>query len=920
MRKPIFCVFALLFLFNVSFSQSTIFVEAPLFDNSTSGNRAPNGTSAHAYMRACALVLQSELASIPSGSTISSFGFTLNSGTTANACNGNISIYLENTSDVTYQKGTTWSNIPTGMTNVYASAMTIPVSATSTSIVVTLSTPFVYSGGGIYVAYDWAATGPYGTAAAIYRCNSGGLNPGCASAASGSSAPGTLGNTAFRPCFLFGIANTYTNEIQVIGIEAQGRIPAMFNTPHTINAIIKNASNITKTNIAVNLNVTGANPASNTQTISSLTAGNIATVSFPALNPAIPGLNTISVSVASDENNANNSATYAQSVTCNEWAINPAAGSYTSNAVGFGTGSGILANIYMNPVTSTLTGMRAALSTNTPAVGNNTWGVLLSSAGVVIATTNTITISSGMLGSFLNFTFNSPQPLVASTTYYLGFAQPVNSLAWYPAGAQNTAYLPANLYYSTGLNGGALNVIPQNFGYFGIEAIFSPTLTISAASQTVVCGSSATLIASTANNYTWSTGANSSSIVVSPTVTTGYSVTTTNTMGCVAKATPSVIISPIPVAVTPAGTVICRGDQVTLSGSGANSFTWTTSAGTVAAASIAESPTVNSVYLLTGSDPNGCSASAVASITVNPLPNVNAVASSTVVCLGNSVTLSASGASTYVWDSGATTASTGISPSVTAIYTVTGTSAAGCIKSATVGVTVNSFTPGITADTAICKGKGITLSATGGTAYIWNTGSPFSSLPVTPSVTSSYSVTGTGSNGCSGSALVTVTVNALPTISVTASRTLICKGEQAKLTAMGATSYSWSNSVTTATQNVSPPVNLLSPFHVTGTDSNNCSGTASISIKVNACSGLTDYNSEAGLRIYPNPVSGFLTVELNTESAPEILISNGLGQVVLTFNRTGQSTPVDVSALPAGIYFVKIMVPEGMRQARFVKN
>ena len=54
------------------------------------------------------------------------------------------------------------------MTSCFASVMTVPISAVTTSVIVTLSTPFNYTGGGIYVAYDWYSPGPYATTNAIY--------------------------------------------------------------------------------------------------------------------------------------------------------------------------------------------------------------------------------------------------------------------------------------------------------------------------------------------------------------------------------------------------------------------------------------------------------------------------------------------------------------------------------------------------------------------------------------------------------------------------------------------------------------------------------------------------------------------------------------------------------------------------------
>ena len=187
MKKIVVCCFAFVTGISSGFGQLTALVEAPLDNGSTTQVRAPNGTSAYAYQRACALVLQSDLTNITSGTSITSFGYTLSAGASVPVA-GNFTVYLQNTTDITYLKGTNWSTAITGMTSVYASVMTIPASVGTASILVTLSTPFIYTGGGIYVATDWYSPGPYSTVSATYLADNGLLlNPGCASGNSATS-------------------------------------------------------------------------------------------------------------------------------------------------------------------------------------------------------------------------------------------------------------------------------------------------------------------------------------------------------------------------------------------------------------------------------------------------------------------------------------------------------------------------------------------------------------------------------------------------------------------------------------------------------------------------------------------------------------------------------------------------------------
>ena len=198
----------------------------------------------------------------------------------------------------------------------------------------------------------------------------------------------------------------------------------------------------------------------------------------------------------------------------------------------------------------------------------------------------------------------------------------------------------------------------------------------------VCIGSSGTLTAAGANTYTWSTGVNTTSISVSPTVATDYTLTGTDMNGCVNNYTTSVAVNSLPVVSASSNTTqICAGKTATLSASGAATYTWNTGATT---ANAVVSPTATSVYTVTGTDVNGCTNTATQSLSVNPLPNVTAATSNTQICAGQSVTLTASGASTYSWSTTQTTAGITVTPSVTTTYTVSGTNANGCKASATV--------------------------------------------------------------------------------------------------------------------------------------------------------------------------------------------------------------------------------------------
>lgn len=845
MKKITLFFLMVLFSSNIFYGQSTYIVEAPLNNNTPNNSRAPNGSANHVYMQACYLVLQSELANIPSGTSLTTFGFTLFVGTAGSAATGNFTVYLENTTDNSYQKGTTFSTAITGMTTVYANVMTLPLNANTTSVTVTLSTPFTYNGNGLYVAFDWYNGGPYATTGANFLGENVALplpGGGGANAISGTGPPGTLNISLSRPSFLFGFNNTYTNEAHVIGIEAPGKVAAMFNTPHIIKAVVKNTGTVTLTNKLVNLNVSGANTFATTQTISSLSAGATTLVSFAAFNPTLAGVNTITVSVPTDQNNPNNAVTYTQHVTCNEFGQNPPVGNYTVNSVGYGGGSGILGTTYFNPVNSFLSGIRGALSMNSGNVGNQMYALVLNSSGAIIATTTPIVLTNTMLGTWQTFTFTNPPALAASTSYYLCLAQTTGTTSWSPFGTLSSYHIPASSFYYSSLSAGFMSVLTPNYGYFGIEGVFVPDIITAVGSPSAICTGSSAIISAQgiATNYTWSPGgANTPTISVSPTSTTAYSVT--------------------------------------------------------------------------GSYSNFCTSSATVNIIVMQLPNITAVSSPTAICLGGTVALSAGGASTYTWDTNATGQTIVETPGATTIYTVTGSTAAGCINSNTVEVTVNSFTPAVPSPTTICLGTAITLTASGGTTYTWtynNITAPFSAITVTPGVNTTYTVDGIDINGCKGTNSVPVFINPNPTVSAVASRTSICRNEIITLTASGANSYSWDTGSSLPIISYTATIAVPRTFTVIGYDNNGCSAKTTVSVDVKTCTGINEEQINA-ISIFPNPGAGEFTLNNTGSSYTSIQIYNATGILVKQQDLVTDINYIDLHEQSSGVFIVYVFNHSG---------
>lgn len=362
-----------------------------------------------------------------------------------------------------------------------------------------------------------------------------------------------------------------------------------------------------------------------------------------------------------------------------------------------------------------------------------------------------------------------------------------------------------------------------------------PTVQINSGNPITNCGTQATaLTASGANTYTWNTSQTTTSISVSPTVTTAYSVIGRASNGCTNTAVSSVTVNPVPsFTITSSNTnTICSGQSTTLTAAGsAISYTW--SPGGTVSNSIVVSPGSTTVYNVTGRNSDGCTAVVPATITVNTLPTVTST--SVTICTGNSGTLTANGAVSYTWSAGSTFSTSVSSPTTTTNYTVIGTAANSCTNSAIGRITVNSL-PTVSINSGnpitICNGQTVTLSGGGAVTYTWNTGATTNNINVSPSTNTSYTVTGTAANSCSNIAIATVSVNALPSLTVSGTST-ICNGSSTQLTASGASTYTWlPGPVSNSTISVSPGITTI--YTVNATAANTCSNSIQHTVTVNS--------------------------------------------------------------------------------------
>ncbi len=388
-----------------------------------------------------------------------------------------------------------------------------------------------------------------------------------------------------------------------------------------------------------------------------------------------------------------------------------------------------------------------------------------------------------------------------------------------------------------------------------------------------------------------------------------YTLTLTDGNSCVRSQTISLTEPPPLSNGYPNSQTICSGQSATLTmvgsgGVGGYTYSWTgpnlssnTTASTIA------SPLSSTTYNFSVMDANGCTNTSTLTISVNPLPTLTVSPSSTMLCPGGSSTLTASGsATTYSWNTGATSSSILITPAGTTVYSVTGTNANGCSKTGTVSVTVNpNPVVSATAATPVCLGGNLTFvnNSTGAGIYSWSGPSSYASTVANPVIANiSYAQAGTytltgmnAATGCSASNTLAVTVNASPSLTLAAGSSSLCAGSTFTANSSGALSYTWMPGASTgASQTFTPSASTI--YTVTGTDAIGCAGSKTLAITVNP---LTTISGTATASA--NPVAGKVTLY-----AYEPFLTKFDSITTQATSGTGAYT---FTAVPAGSYIVK---------------
>lgn len=370
---------------------------------------------------------------------------------------------------------------------------------------------------------------------------------------------------------------------------------------------------------------------------------------------------------------------------------------------------------------------------------------------------------------------------------------------------------------------------------------------------------------------------------------------------------------PASISAITGNSVICANQSLNLGstvlGDAPFTYTWT-GAGSIAtpnASNTAITSATSSDYTLTVSNSCG-TATSVVTATVNALPTLSVT--SAVICAGQSCTLTASGSGTsYVWSNLNNTPSIVVTPTNTpANYTVTVTDANNCSANAVATVTVNALPTVSVTSVAICAGNSATLTASGASSFAWNTGEITTSIVVTPTMSPmDYTVTGTDGNNCSASAVATVTVNALPVVTLSLTPNLQCVTINSVALLGGSPANGTYSGTGVTGSDFSPATAGVGTYTITYmfTDGNNCSNMATDVMTVDGCTGIQTLSTDV-VSIYPNPSNGFVVVKTAVLNA-QVNVFDINGKKVFTQTTSSFETPLDLSHLANGVYQLNIV-------------
>lgn len=516
------------------------------------------------------------------------------------------------------------------------------------------------------------------------------------------------------------------------------------------------------------------------------------------------------------------------------------------------------------------------------SAGATSTGVNTANASPATTTSYTVTgTTAGCTGTAVSTVSVNPMPVPTATNnspvcqggaLNLG-AGGGGTYQWSGPNSFNSTLQNPSIASTTTLDAGVYTVTVNLNGCIS-SAATTVTVTVpttSASNTGPYCeGATIQLNCPAAISYTWTGPGGFTSNLQNPTLPatsstlTGVYTLLASVGGCNASATTSVLVNPLPVPVATNNSPVCENQPTNFTGSGGTTYTWTGpgsfNTNTQNPSFPFSQPSQSGLYTLTVKDANGCVNSTTVNLLVNPLPVITV--NNPVLCENSAINLGATGGTGYQWSGplGYTSTSQnpsipGGTPSMSGIYNVTVTTAAGCTNTAFSNVLVNPApVPNIITNSPICVNNVLMLSGTGGVSYNWSGPNGFFSTAQSPTVnanttnyTGTYNLTVTDANGCTASTGSPVIINPIPDISIAASPNggcpPLCTTFNVNSSSNVAT-YNWNlgNGMTGNTPNQQTCYNTTGIYTIT----------AQV-IDVNGCPNSTTHTVE----VYPKPVADF---------------------------------------------------------------
>jgi gliding motility-associated-like protein len=496
-----------------------------------------------------------------------------------------------------------------------------------------------------------------------------------------------------------------------------------------------------------------------------------------------------------------------------------------------------------NPVANPVT------TTTYVVTGTNALGCVLNDT-IVVAVANNLTIFAGN-----DVTICSGDTVMLSTS---GGA----TYSWTPAISLQTPNAATTNAFPTVTTTYTVNVVDANTcqGADTVTVFVNGPVNLASSGTATICIGQSTSIDALPSNgtapytYNWSnslTGPGPQT--VSPVVTTTYTVSVTDSLGCT-SAPQSIIITVNPALALSSSpdTAVCNGSSVTLNANatgGDAAYTYNWNPGNVNGASQTFSPATTTTYTVVVTD--GCGTPAdttLITVTVNPNPTVALASSTNLLCNGAStgsasVTVSGgTGSYTYVWSpSGGTAASaTGLQAGT---YTVVATDSLGCLDSLSTTLTEPApivITSTTTPETCGNGDGSAVVTATGGNSnytFVWS--NSVTNDTISNVVAGSYTVTATDPAGCTS--VETVVIGSVGSAIANAGPSpTIISGQSTVLTGSGGVTYNWSPATDLSCSNCPTPTaspTVTTVYTLTVTDINGCTGVDTVTVYVDEACG-----------------------------------------------------------------------------------